>query len=194
MAPSKALTEPFVSTLATLPFAAFWCTALNRNSRIVGEVGRDGFVFFACSRSSQPFCLCHVNGRYSMSLLHADPSRSRCKPQSRSVQMQIGFHEFRQRFALPRSGRLLVFTLLCVAFSLVDGNFTFTFRVAQIGGLRGLRSEDSCPCWSTWASRILPVYAPGVALYECEGRRTFEVDDKEGVHGRPKTSSIDVLA
>jgi hypothetical protein len=89
------------------------------------------FSSFACSRSSQPFCLCHVNGRYSMSLLHADPSRSRCKPQSRSVQMQIGFCEFRQRFALPRGGSLLVFTLLCVAFRLVSSNFTFTFRVAR---------------------------------------------------------------
>jgi hypothetical protein len=44
MAPSEALTEPFVSTLATLPFAAFWCTALNRNSRIVGQAGRGGFL------------------------------------------------------------------------------------------------------------------------------------------------------
>lgn len=190
MAPSEALTEPFVSTLATLPFAAFWCTALNRNSRIVGQAGRGGILFFGCSRSSQPFCLCHVNGRYSMSLLHADPSRSRCKPQSRSVQMQIGFYEFRQRFALPCSGCLLVFTLLCVAFRLVYSNFTFTFRVAHIGGLRGLRSKDSCPCWSTWALRILPVYAPGLALYECEGRRISEVNDKGGVYGRSKTPSI----
>jgi len=41
--------------------------------------------------------------------LYADPTRSRCKPQSRSL--QIEFCEFRQRFC-PGSGRLLVFTLL----------------------------------------------------------------------------------
>lgn len=131
----RALTEPFVSTLATLPFAAFWCTALNRNSRIVGRACCEDFPSFACSQFESAL-LPFPRAPFDVSPLYADPTRSRCKPQSRSL--QIGFCDFRQRYC-PGSGRLLVCTLLCVAFRLVNSNFTS--RVAHIGGLRGLRSE-----------------------------------------------------
>ena len=68
------------------------------------------FSSFACSRSSQPFCLCHVNGRYSMSLLctliRPGPAAS-----LRVDHCRLSFAIFGRGFC-PGSGPLLVFTLL----------------------------------------------------------------------------------
>lgn len=86
MAPFSALTEPSISILATrrLPRAC-----MHRFKPKFEDCRFRQFFFSACSRSSQLVCLCHVNGRYSLSLLHADPTRSRCKPRSRSF--RLGF-------------------------------------------------------------------------------------------------------
>ena len=72
-----------------------------------------------------------------MCLLYADPTRSRCKPQSRSV--QIEFYDFgkdapwQQAFARVYSTLRGVSPARCLIANL-------PFRVAHVGGLRGLRN------------------------------------------------------
>ena len=134
----------------------FVCTALNRNSRIVGQVGSDNFLFCMQSFESALLPLPCEREIFDVSC-YADPTRSRCKPRSRSL--QIGFYDHRWRFALSCLPADACSCLLAWRFAWLIANFAF--RVAHVGGLRGLRSKDSCPCSSTWAGRILPVCAPG---------------------------------
>ena len=156
----------------------FVCTALNRNSRIVGQVGSDNFLFCMQSFESALLPLPCEREIFDVSPLYADTTRSRCKPQSRSL--QIEFCDFRQRFLPWQRAFARVYSTFAWRFAWLIAILRFVSRTSADSAVSA--PKDPCP---TWSFRILPVYAPGFALYGL-GRysRRYEADDGAGVHER----------
>jgi hypothetical protein len=121
----RALTEPFVSTLATLPFTALRVHRLepkfedcrSRRSLLRMQLFESDLLPLPCEREIFDVA-CTL-----------DPVRCRCKPQGRSLQIELSESSAEVCSVGLRS---LVFT--CVAFRLVNSNLTF--RVTHVGGLR----------------------------------------------------------
>lgn len=141
----------------------FACTALNRDSRIVSRVGRDVFLLsmqlFESALLPLP-CERETLFGVSCTLIRSGPAARLSVDHCR-----LSFTMFGRDSPCLRTFARVYTT--CVAFRLVNSNFTF--RVAHVGGLRGVRSTGTC--WPTWTSRILPVLGPDSALYGREGRR-----------------------
>lgn len=130
-------------SLATRRLPCFVCTALNRNSRIVGQVGSDDFL--SCMQSFESALLPLPCGREIFDdSCYADPTRSRCKPRSRSL--QIGFYDHWWRFALPCLPAYACSCFLARRFAWLRANLRFVLRMSADSAVSALKIHvPACP-------------------------------------------------